>query len=93
MIERDEDLQELLQRWEAPAPGASLDRRVMNSIRKQRIRRASKWLPLAAALLLAAKLWLPGGDRSLRLVTTANATGFEPISEGNITVIRTGEKK
>lgn len=93
MNDRDDELNKLLRHWEVPSPGPSLDRRVRASVRKQRVRRVSKWLPLAAAVLLAAKLWLPAADRSVRLETTANVTGFEPISDGTITVIKTGETK
>jgi hypothetical protein len=89
MRERDDELQRILSHWEAPRPAPGLDLRVMTSVRRQRMRRASKWIPLAAAVLLAAKLWLPSHDRSVRLETTANAAGFEPISNGSITVIKT----
>jgi len=97
MIERGDQLQKLLRQWEVPQPGASLDSRVRTSIRRERARRAARWLPLAAGIVLAAGVamhWLPrsaAGGGANTLETTTNATGYRPIPEGEITVVKEGK--
>lgn len=99
MIERDEPLQKVLRQWEAPAPDPRLDERVWTSFRlsaaSQRRRWTRKWLPLAAGVLLCAGLAMhlmkspgPAEFRSVSIETTADATGFTPVPDGAITVVK-----
>jgi hypothetical protein len=99
MIERDDDLQKVLRAWEAPAPDPRLDERVWKSFRQsaelQRGRWARKWLPVAAGLVLCAGLAMhlmttpgPSHTHSVRVETTADATGFTPVPDGAITVVK-----
>lgn len=99
MMERDEELQKLLRQWESPAPGSKLDERVWNSVRQGK--RTWKWLPVAAGVILAfglAKMWLPPNEQSpvghpgASIATTLDATGFRPVSNGAITVVKAGER-
>jgi hypothetical protein len=57
MIERDENFNKILRRWEVGGPSSGLDRRVWSSIRAEqsamREKRTRKWLPVAAGLVLA----------------------------------------
>ncbi len=64
----DDELQEALQKWEAPPPGASVDKRVLAAYRKNYARiplwrrmlaaRISVPVPVAALLLIATAAWL-----------------------------------
>jgi hypothetical protein len=84
----DEELRRVLKLWEAPEPGAKLDERVW----KAKPQRRWKWLPVAAGIILAAgmaKFW----SSSPGMETRIDATGFRPIANGAITVVRTGEKQ
>jgi ferric-dicitrate binding protein FerR (iron transport regulator) len=95
MSEHDEELQKLLQRWEAPLPRRELDERVLRSFRLHRARRRWKWMPVAAGILLAAGLaqhWIPHRKHSVSIETTTSAAGYEPIPDGAITVIEEGKK-
>jgi hypothetical protein len=57
-----------------------------------------RWLPVAAVLFVAATLWLghkapatksvPGSQHDVSIRTTADATGFRPIENDSITVVR-----
>jgi hypothetical protein len=99
MMDRDDELQRLLHKWEAPPPSARLDERVANSFRNQAGRRAARWLPLAAGILLAAGAamhWHSPGPihpATNTLETTTDATGYQPIPDGAITVVKTEERK
>jgi hypothetical protein len=91
MMERDEELRKLLRRWEAPEPGKELDARVWNTVRQARRR---VWLPLAAGVILvaaSAKLWMPAAHRG-NIETRVDATGFRPVADGIITVVKAGEQ-
>jgi len=84
MIEPDEDLRRLLHQWEAPLPGAGLDARVRASTKRSR---PWKWLPIAAGLSLAigiAAYW-PAAKK-------VDSAGFQPLPNGAITVMKTGER-
>jgi len=94
MIEQDDELRKLLRQWEAPQAGPALDARVRTAFRKSRSSRIRKWLPVAAALLLAggsATFWM-GGSHNVSIETRTSVTGFRPLAEGSITVIKAGEK-
>jgi hypothetical protein len=88
MIGPDEELRRVLKLWEAPEPSAKLDERVWHS----KPRRRWKWLPVAAGVILAvgiARFW----NSSSGIETRIEATGFTPIANGAITVVKTGEKQ
>ena len=94
MTERDEELRKLLRQWEAPEPGKELDARVWNTIRQGRPARRRVWLPIAAGVILvavSAKLWMPAAH-SGNIETRIDAAGFRPVADGNITVMKAGEK-
>jgi hypothetical protein len=90
----DEELRKVLRQWEAPRPGATLDRRVFKSIHSQR----RWWLRVAAGILLLAGLFAhlsqrpPGVVKAdtqvVSVAVLADATGFEPLPEGRITVTK-----
>jgi hypothetical protein len=100
MIERDEELQKLLRQWKAPAASAKLDERVWSAFRQPRGSRG-KWLAVAAGVLVAggASLWLayPAGTPRRRgnvnIETRVDASGFRPVGNGTITVVKAGEKQ
>jgi hypothetical protein len=109
LIVKDQDsLRELLREWEAPEPSAALDTRVRAAYREKR-RRGSWWswrvsIPvpvLAAALLMIAAGWwierratppvrstAPAG-----YITRLDAAGFQPLPDGEIRIIRSGDRK
>jgi hypothetical protein len=94
MTERDEELRKLLRQWEAPEPGKGLDARVWNAVRHARPSRRRLWLPIAAGVILAAvsaKLWMPAAHRG-NIETRIDATGFRPVADGTITLVKAGEK-
>ena len=93
MIDRDEQLRNVLRQWEAPSPGAGLDRRVFAGIRSPR----RWWLRVAAGILLLAGLFAHLSQRPpdvkadtqvVSVAVLADATGFEPMPEGKITVTK-----
>jgi hypothetical protein len=88
MIGPDEELRRVLKLWEAPEPGPHLDERVWKSMPRGRW----KWLPVAAGVILAvgiARFWSSNPGMETRI----EATGFRPIPNGAITIVRTGEKQ
>ena len=106
MNERDDELKNILRRWESPSPGAKLDARVWNSFRQYAPaphRKWRTWLPVAAAVVLAvgiAHLWPehrvtppPIQHQGVSIATTMDATGFRPVSNGAITVVKAGKKQ
>lgn len=101
LIKRDEELQKLLRAWKAPACRSALDERLWDSVRQSKssgnLKRVGngvrKWLPVAAVLFLAATLWLghrapATKSRDVSIRTTADATGFRPIANDSITVVK-----
>jgi len=90
----DDELRKVLRQWEAPRPGAGLDRRVFGSIRSPR----RWWLRVAAGILLLAGLFAhlsqrpPGVVRAdtqvVSVAVITDSAGFEPMPEGKITVTR-----
>ncbi len=98
MIERDDELQKVLRKWEAPVPDPRLDERVWKSVRQSAVSQrgwARKWLPIAAGVLFCAGLAMhlmtsPGPVRthSVRVETTADAAGFIAVPNGAITVVK-----
>jgi hypothetical protein len=94
MMERDEELEKLLRRWEAPEPRKELDARVWNTVRRRRPMRRRVWLPVAAGVILvavSAKLWMPAAHGG-NIETRVDAAGFRPVADGLITVVKAGEK-
>ena len=99
---QDEELQKLLQEWKVPACHSALDQRVWDSVRKSKASGTlkwrvgsgvRKWLPVAAVLFVAATLWLGyrapvTKSRDVSIRTTADATGFRPIANDSITVVK-----
>jgi hypothetical protein len=92
-------LRTVLREWKAPEPSAVLDERVRAGFRV--LRAPSPWarfwtarvsvpVPmLAAAMLLAAMVWLvefrptpPAPPRPPGVVTRLEATGFQPVPDG-----------
>ncbi len=95
MTEHDEELRKLLRRWEAPEPGKKLDARVWNTVRHMRPVRRRVWLPIAAGIVLvavSAKLWIPSAHGG-NIETRIDATGFRPVADGMITVVKAGENQ
>jgi hypothetical protein len=95
MIDRDEELRRGLRRWEAPEPAKELDARVWNSIRQARPARRRVWLPIAAGVILvavSAKLWMPAAHRG-NIETRVDATGFRPVADGVITIVKAEERQ
>lgn len=113
MNEKD-PLRSLLHEWEAPEPSSALDARVRAAYRARR--RPTLWerlwsfrvsIPapvLAAALLVAAGLWLewrsvppqrpaPVAPAAGAYMTRLEAAGFQPLPDGEIRVIRSGVKQ
>lgn len=90
----DDELQKVLRQWKAPEPDAALDRRVFKSIRSSR----QWWIRVAAGILLAGALAIHLSQRPADVVKAdtqvvsvaviADATGFQPMPEGKITVTK-----
>lgn len=112
MTDRDEKFNKILRKWEIEGPSSELDRRVWSSVRAEqsaiRGKRARKWMPLAAGLVLAVAAGAiismhtagnPGTRNSgvepseARIETTAHAEGFVPLPQGPITVVTGKEKR
>ncbi len=94
----DEELKRALSKWEVPEPSAALDRRVFESCNPVKRVSWKLWGAIAAGLLtmLAANFFSPdrpgtAGDAS-RLETRLTVTGFRPIPDGAVTVVRAGAK-
>jgi hypothetical protein len=96
------DLKELLLKWEAPPPSASLDQRVHAAFRRSARPRSSWWIPLAvvaAGVLVVGGLWLRrpveiemdsimfSSSAGVTAETELNVTGFRPIPNGKIVVL------
>jgi ferric-dicitrate binding protein FerR (iron transport regulator) len=97
MTEHDKELQSLLRQWEAPAPRAALDARVANSFRQSRRPGGRRWLSLAAGVFLLGVLGLhllhrpepvQARRESVSVATISDATGFQPVANGAITVTK-----
>lgn len=94
MTERDDELRRVLRQWKAPEPGAALDERVLRDIRSPR----RWWISVAAGVLLAGVLVMHLSQRRPEVVKAdtqvvsvaviADATGFQPMAEGKITVVK-----
>lgn len=94
------ELKRTLEKWEAPKPSARLDKRVWDSVAQSRHPSISWkiWGALAAGVLLvlATNLFSPAkpkatSDRT-HVETRLLATGFRPIPEGAVTVVKVGAK-
>lgn len=86
----DEQLRKALAKWEAPVPSARLDRRVFDTCRPPARVSWKLWGAVAAgvAVMLGANLFRPAAH----LDTTLGATGFRPIPDGAVTVVKAGAK-
>lgn len=98
---RDDELKQVLRKWEAPQPSESLDQRVMASWAARPKPVAWKmWGAIAAGLVVlvgarfvgSAGKSQPTGDRT-HVETKLMTEGFLPIPDGEIRVIRVGAKK
>jgi hypothetical protein len=96
---QDEQLREVLKKWEAPQPSAALDRRVFGACKPVKAISWKLWGAVAAgvALMVAANFLSPsrpvvrGEPRQLE--TRLTATGFRPMPEGAVTVMKAGAKQ
>jgi hypothetical protein len=112
MTDHDKNFNKILRWWEVDGPSSNLDRRVWSSVRAEqttmRMKRARKWLPVAAGLVLAVAAGaivsmrgsghpgasIPGEEsREASIETTAHAEGFVPLPQGPITVVSRREKR
>ena len=97
---RDDELKKVLDKWEAPQASAALDERVKASWAKSRPKPVpwKLWGAVAAGLAIAAAQFWPTGPKPgtgdpARLETRLTASGFRPIPEGSVTVVKAGRKR
>jgi len=91
----DDELKRVLHKWEAPEPGESLDRRVFDAWSASRRRPIpwKLWGAVAAGLVIAAAQFWPSGPKPpagdpTRVETRLTASGFRPIPDGTVTVVK-----
>lgn len=96
---RDDELQKVLNKWEAPGPSAKLDARVWEAYVKNRRRSVNWkfWGAVAAGVVLVAGLSLrkPTVEVAgyIQVETRMAAAGFQPMEDGAVTVVRVGAKQ
>ena len=85
MIERDNELKQLLSRWEPPAPRPVLDARVWHSYRTE-LQRRRRWkifgaIAAAAVLVVSVSRWPSAAP-------TVDNADWQPLPNGAITVVK-----
>jgi len=96
---RDDELKKVLDKWETPMPSEKLDQRVSEAWLKSRPKPVSwkLWGAVAAGLVIAAAQFWPSGPKRTgdptRVETRLTASGFRPIPDGAITVVKAGAKR
>jgi hypothetical protein len=92
--DRDPELQALKSYFTPPGPSESLDSSVLRAYRRgirfrQRIGRF--WMPMIAAIVLAAAAgWIAGVQR--KSLSTAAGAAFVPVRQPRIIVVSQGER-
>jgi hypothetical protein len=100
------DLRDLLVKWEAPEASSALDERVYAAFKRSARSRSNFWIPFAAAAaggVVVAGLWMRrpveiemdsavvSSPAGVTAETELNVTGFVPITNGKIVVVRKAE--